>query len=54
MSEKVTGSARNPTRAPVKRLGWRTDFWPSRMHSGHWKPTEAGVMQSGQMERLQR
>ena len=23
-------------------------------HSGHWKPTDAGVMQLGQMGRLQR
>ncbi len=27
---------------------------PSFTHSGHWKPTDAGRMQSGQIGRLQR
>jgi hypothetical protein len=27
---------------------------PCLMHSGHWNPTEACVMQSGQMGRAQR
>ena len=27
---------------------------PSFTHSGHWKPTEASVMQSGQIGREQR
>lgn len=27
---------------------------PSRTHSGHWKPTEALTMHSGQMGRSQR
>ncbi len=27
---------------------------PSLTHSGHWKPTEAGRMQSGQIGRSQR
>ena len=28
--------------------------WPSATHSGHWKPTDAGCMQSGQMWRPHR
>jgi hypothetical protein len=32
----------------------RVDRAPSFTHSGHWKPTEAGVMQSGQMGRSHR
>ena len=32
----------------------RTDAWPSATHSGHWKPTAALVMQSGQIGRSHR
>ena len=32
----------------------RVAFTPSLTHSGHWKPTAAGRMQSGQMNRSQR
>ncbi|WP_232421791.1 hypothetical protein [Nocardioides sp. Iso805N] len=34
--------------------GVRTVDRPSARHSGHWKPTEAGVMHSGQIGRSQR
>ena len=39
---------------PYAALGWRTDRRPSATQSGHWKPTDASVMQSGQIERLHR
>src|SRR3712207_8520718 len=34
--------------------GRRTPALPARTSSGHWKPTDAGVMHSGQMGRPQR
>ncbi len=55
ISPSVTGPQRRlATRSPVVRRGARTLARPSRTHSGHWKPTEAGVMHSGQMGRPQR
>ncbi len=43
-----------PNRPPkaVRARGAREAH--SRTHSGHWKPTDAAVMQSGQMGRPQR
>jgi hypothetical protein len=38
----------------VPRRGRRIPALPARTHSGHWKPTEAGCMHSGQMGRPQR
>ena len=32
----------------------RVDFRPSATHSGHWNPTAASRMQSGQIGRSQR
>jgi hypothetical protein len=32
----------------------RTDREPSRTQDGHWNPTDAGFMQSGQIGRSQR
>ena len=42
------------TRPPKTVRPWRTVLPPSATHSGHWKPTEAGRMQSGQMGRSHR
>ena len=39
---------------PAAVRGWRTDFAPLVMHSGHWKPTEASRMHSGQIGRSHR
>jgi hypothetical protein len=50
ISVQVTGE---PPSLKVVR-GTRTVRRPSATHSGHWKPTEAGVMHSGQIGRLQR
>ena len=51
----VTGPQRRAAeRSPPVRLGARTLERPSRTHSGHWKPTAAGVMHSGQIGRPQR
>ncbi len=55
MSTRVTVPQRRPaTRTPVVRLGCRTVRRASAISSGHWKPTEAGCMHSGQMGRPQR
>jgi hypothetical protein len=55
MMPVVTGPQRRPLErsAPVRR-GARTLARPSWMHSGHWKPTDADVMHSGQIDRPQR
>ncbi len=45
----------SPTgRPPYAVRGWRTDLAPSRTHSGHWNPTDACRMQSGQIGRSHR
>ncbi|GAA3411645.1 hypothetical protein [Streptosporangium vulgare] len=41
-------------RPPNTDCACRTPLLPSAAHSGHWKPTEASRMQSGQMGRSQR
>ena len=41
-------------RPPKVACACRTVLLPSATHSGHWKPTEASRMQSGQMGRSQR
>ena len=40
--------------AAAAGAGARTEACPSRTHSGHWNPTEAGIMHSGQIGRPQR
>jgi hypothetical protein len=51
----VTGPKRRPAlRTALPRRGARTPAFPARTHSGHWKPTEAGCMHSGQMGRPHR
>jgi hypothetical protein len=48
-------SAGLPDRTPpyaVRR--WRVDFDPSATQDGHWNPTAASRMQSGQIVRSQR
>jgi hypothetical protein len=42
------------TRPPNDVRGVRTDRAPWRASSGHWNPTDAGTMQSGQIGRSQR
>ena len=55
MRLRVTAPHRRPAACrPLPRLTARTDARPSRTHSGHWKPTEAGIMHSGQIGRPQR
>ena len=49
-----TAPARIEIAPPVIVRGARTDLRPSAMHSGHWNPTEASRMQSGQMSRSHR
>ena len=52
---RVTAPHRRPAACrPLPRRGARTEARPSRTHSGHWNPTEAGVMHSGQIGRPQR
>jgi hypothetical protein len=52
---RVTVPHRRPAAcSPLARRGARTDACPCRTHSGHWKPTEAGIMHSGQIGRPQR
>ena len=34
---------------PYTACAWRVVFAPSLMQSGHWKPTAASRMQSGQI-----
>src|SRR3954468_2227997 len=41
-------------RPPYTPCGVRTESRPLRTHSGHWNPTEALFMQSGQIGRSQR
>ncbi|GIJ02459.1 hypothetical protein Sya03_18110 [Spirilliplanes yamanashiensis] len=44
-----------PDRLPPNAVrAWRCVRRPSATHSGHWKPTDAGFMQSGQMGRSHR
>ena len=47
-----------PQRRPADRRGRvravRRVAFPAATHSGHWKPTDAGIMHSGQMGRPQR
>ncbi|MGY1803210.1 hypothetical protein ACI78T_08005 [Blastococcus sp. SYSU D00922] len=55
MSVRVTAPHRRPAaRNPLPRRTGRMEALPSRTHSGHWKPTEAGIMHSGQMGRPHR
>jgi hypothetical protein len=42
------------TRPPRVVLGERTVAAPRATHSGHWKPTDADRMQSGQIGRSHR
>jgi hypothetical protein len=42
------------TRPPKTVRACRTDLAPSATHSGHWKPTDADRMQSGQIGRSHR
>ncbi|KRC65383.1 hypothetical protein ASE12_11835 [Aeromicrobium sp. Root236] len=42
------------TRPPAIVRGARTDLAPSAMHDGHWNPTDASFMHSGQISRSQR
>ena len=52
---RVTTPHRRPAACrPPPRLAARTEAWPSRTHSGHWNPTEAGIMHSGQIGRSHR
>ena len=52
---RVTAPHRRPAACrPLPRRGARTEACPSRTHSGHWNPTEAGIMHSGQIGRPQR
>ncbi|WP_243737673.1 hypothetical protein [Blastococcus xanthinilyticus] len=41
-------------RTPEGRLGARTEAAPCWTHSGHWNPTEAGIMHSAQIGRPHR
>jgi hypothetical protein len=55
MRVRVTEPHRRPAaRNPLPRRGRRIEACPSATHSGHWKPTEAGIMHSGQIGRPQR
>jgi hypothetical protein len=52
---RVTAPHRRPAAcSPLPRRGPRTEACPARTHSGHWKPTDAGTMHSGQIGRPQR
>ena len=51
MEVRVASVGRSP---PYAVRFWRVCRAPAEMHSGHWKPTEASRMQSGQIGRLQR
>src|SRR3954463_15074716 len=53
ISASVT-SARWRTFPPYIVRAVRTDLRPSLTHSGHWNPTDAGVMHSGQIGRSHR
>src|SRR5689334_19583510 len=51
----LVAAPERPATEPPKAV--RTGRWlrrPCATHSGHWCPTEAAVMQSGQIGRLQR
>ena len=56
INPEVTAPGRADSRAPVSVRGvaLRIPLLPSRTSSGHWNPTEAGIMHSGQMGRSQR
>jgi hypothetical protein len=55
MRVSVTAPHRRPAvRSPLPRRRPRIEACPSRTHSGHWKPTEAGIMHSGQIGRPHR
>jgi len=54
ISVRVTGPQRRVADRRRPLLGARLPACPARTHSGHWKPTEAGIMHSGQMGRPQR
>jgi hypothetical protein len=54
MSTIVTREVSIDTRPPKAVRGWRTDLAPSATQSGHWKPTDAERMQSGQIGRSHR
>jgi hypothetical protein len=54
MSDIVTLAVPNVGRPPKAVRGARTDFAPSATHDGHWNPTEAERMQSGQIGRSHR
>src|SRR4051812_1154359 len=53
MSVYVTVGASTPF-PPYAAFACRTDFEPSATQDGHWKPTDADRMQSGQIGRSQR
>ncbi len=42
------------TRPPAIVRGALTDLAPSAMHDGHWNPTDASFMHSGQISRSHR
>jgi len=50
----VTRAVSIATRPPKTVRACRTDFPPSATHEGHWKPTDADFMQSGQIGRSHR
>jgi hypothetical protein len=54
MRVSVTLEVSELTRPPKTVRALRTVFAPSATHSGHWKPTEADRMQSGQIGRSHR
>jgi hypothetical protein len=55
ISPRVTAPQRRPAdRNPLPRRTGRIEACPSRTHSGHWNPTEAGIMHSGQIGRPHR
>ena len=54
ISATVTGVPEPVIRAPTAVRAGRTVALPSLTHSGHWNPTEAGRMSSGQIGRPQR
>ena len=50
MRVRVTAPHRRPAdRSPLPRRTAGIEACPSRTHSGHWNPTEAGTMHSGQI-----
>ena len=50
----VASPARSTMRPPYGDRARRTVALPSATHCGHWKPTDAGRRQSGQIGRSHR